>query len=221
MTAARVKALPEVASVAVNNTIPAYGPSRGRKVTVPGQGRTEEAALDECDENCSGTLGLRLLAGRWLSRDEVATRQFATVLNQKLARDMFGDADPIGKQLEVKDFNGWRGGLKRAFQMKSEQMSPDARFQIVGVVADVKNAGPQQPAVPMAFIPPMITGNFIVQVRTTVNPKSILHEVQNQVWAADTVQRSCSVSRSFTIDRNESLKSIARISSGESGCSTT
>ena len=181
----KIKELPGVVGVTVNNTIPAYGPSRGPKVTVPGKDRIEEAGLDECDENCLDILGLRLLAGRWLSRDEVATRQFATVLNQSLAHDMFGDANPIGKQLEVKDFNKWNGRLKQAFQMKQEEVSPDAKFQIVGVVADVKNAGPQQPAVPMAFIPPMITGSFIVQVRTTANPKSILNEVENQVWAAD------------------------------------
>jgi hypothetical protein len=35
------------------------------------------------------------------------------------------------------------------------------------------------------------------------------------------VQRSCSVTRSCTTDNHESLKSIARISTGESGCSTT
>src|ERR1700686_4058781 len=35
------------------------------------------------------------------------------------------------------------------------------------------------------------------------------------------VQRSCSVTRSCATDNHESLKSIARISTGESGCSTT
>src|SRR5712664_1694085 len=35
------------------------------------------------------------------------------------------------------------------------------------------------------------------------------------------VQRSCSVSRSCATDNHESLKSTARISTGESGCSMT
>ena len=72
--------------------------------------------------------------------------------------------------------------------MNADATSSDARFQIVGVVADVKNAGPQQPAMAMAFIPPMIVGNFIVQVRTIVEPRSIMHAVQEQVWAADRAQ---------------------------------
>src|SRR5207237_7957254 len=135
---------------AVDNPFPGYGPSGGPKVTVPGGPRIEIAGLNECDENCADTLETRLIAGRWLSRDEVVTNQYATVLNQRLARDMFGDQNPVGKQLEVKDFRRWKDGLQRAFRMKTEQTAPDATFQIVGVVADVKNAGPQQPYAPMA-----------------------------------------------------------------------
>lgn len=58
-------------------------------------------------------------------------------------------------------------------------------FQIVGVVADVKNAGPQQPVAPMVFIPPMIIGDFILQVRTTVGPRLMMHAIQEKVWSAD------------------------------------
>lgn len=181
----KIRELPGVESVAVDNTIPAYGPYRGPKVTVPGGRRVEEAGLDECDENCADTLGIRIIAGRWLSKDEVETRQNAAVLNQTLARDMFGDDNPVGKQLEVKDFVRWKNELSRSFHLPPAQIAPNQTFQIVGVVGDVKNAGPQQPAGPMAFIPPMITGDFILQVRTKVKPALMLHALQDQVWAAD------------------------------------
>ncbi len=69
--------------------------------------------------------------------------------------------------------------------MKTGRASADARFEIVGVVGDVKNSGPQQPAVPMAFIPPMITGEFILQVRTTVEPASLMHAMQERVWSVN------------------------------------
>jgi len=49
----------------------------------------------------------------------------------------------------------------------------------------VKNSGPQQPAVPMAFIAPLATGAFILQVRTNVEPASMIHAVQEQIWAVD------------------------------------
>lgn len=181
----KIRELPGVASVAVDNTFPGYGPTNGPKVTVPGGRRVENVALDECDENCAETLEMRMIAGRWLSRDEVVTKQYVTVINQRLARDMFGDENAVGKQIEVKGFGGWRMGLQRSFRMNIEQTAPDATFQVLGVIADVKNAGPQQPAAPMAFIPPMIMGDFILQVRTRVEPGSIMHAVQEQVWAAD------------------------------------
>jgi putative ABC transport system permease protein len=183
--AQRLKTLPGVAGVAVNNSIPGYGPSRGPQVTVPGGTRVEMAGLDECDENCAETLDLRLIAGRWLSKEEVQTDQHVTVLNQRLARDLFGDGDPVGQVLQVNAFKqfkstGWRGPAP-----KPTEAPQDAKFQIVGVVGDVKNAGPQQPAVPMAFIPPIVTGAFILQVRTKVEPGSMMHAVQEQVWAVD------------------------------------
>jgi hypothetical protein len=98
---------------------------------------------------------------------------------------MFGDENPVGKQLKVKDFDRWENELQRSFRIKPEQIAPDATFEIVGVAGDVKNAGPQQPAVPMAFIPPMITGDFILQVRTKVEPGLMMHAVQQAVWDVD------------------------------------
>jgi hypothetical protein len=121
---------------------------------------------------------MRLIAGRWLSRDEVQTRQLAAVVNESLAHALFGEKNPVGKQLEVK-------GFKARFNHSTASLPEDAIFEIVGVVGDTKNAGPQAPVVPMAFIPPMITGDFILQVRTKVEPGSMMHAVQEAVWSVD------------------------------------
>ena len=176
--AEKIRQLPGVASVAVSNTIPGYGPSGGPRVGVLGETRDVEAAMDECDENCLDTLEMRLIAGRWLSRAEVQTRQFAAVVNERLAQALFGETNPVGKQLEVKDF-------KSRFSHSSANLPEKAVFEIVGVVGDSKNNGPQAPVLPMAFIPPMITGDFILQVRTKVEPGSMMHAVQEAVWSVD------------------------------------
>jgi putative ABC transport system permease protein len=176
--AEKIRQLPGVASVAVSNTIPGYGPSGGPRVGVPGETRDMEAGMDECDENCLDTLEMRLLAGRWLSRVEVQTRQLAAVVNERLAQALFGETNPVGKQLAVKDF-------KSRFSHSSANLPENAVFEIVGVVGDSKNNGPQAPVLPMAFIPPMITGDFILQVRTKVEPGSMMHAVQEAVWSVD------------------------------------
>jgi len=169
----RLKTLPGVEEVAVNNTIPGYGPSRGPQVTVPGSVHSEEAGLDECDEDCLETLKLRLVQGRWLSRTEVHTGRYVAVLSQRLARDFFRDKNPVGQLLQVKAFK------------QASQSPKDTSFEIIGVVADVKNFGPQNPAVPMAFIPPLTTGAYVLQVKTKVDPASLMHSIQEQVWAVD------------------------------------
>jgi predicted permease len=174
----KIRELPGVASVAVSNTIPGYGPSAGPRVGTPGETRDVEAGMDECDENCLDTLEMQLIAGRWLSRAEVQTRQLAAVINESLAHNLFGETNPVGKQLEVKAF-------KTKFNHSTANLPENALFEIVGVVGDTKNAGPQAPVFPVAFIPPMITGDFILQVRTKVEPGSMMHAVQDAVWSVD------------------------------------
>jgi MacB-like periplasmic core domain/FtsX-like permease family len=123
-------------------------------------------------------LEMRLIAGRWLTRTEVQTRQFSAVINEGLARTLFGESNPVGKRLEVR-------GLKSKFNHSRANLPENPVFEIVGVAGDTKNAGPQAPVVPMAFIPPMITGDFLVQIRTKVEPGSMMHAVQRAVWSAD------------------------------------
>ncbi|HXX16857.1 MAG TPA: ABC transporter permease [Candidatus Eremiobacteraceae bacterium] len=174
----KIREVPGVASVAVNNTFPGYGPSQGPRVGVPGATGDVQAGLDECDENCLTTLEMRLLSGRWLSHGEVQTRQFSAVINETLARALFGDTNPVGRQLDVR-------GFKQRYRYSSADLPDNAVFEIVGVVRDTKNAGPQSPVAPMAFIPPMITGDFLVQIRTKVAPGSLMHAVQEAVWSVD------------------------------------
>ena len=174
----KIRELPGVASVAVNNSFTGYGPSKGPKVRVAGATQAVEAGLDECDENCLSTLEMQLLSGRWLSHGEVQTRQLSAVINETMARALFGDTNPVGRRFEVR-------GFKQRYRSSSADLPDNAAFEIVGVVRDIKNAGPQSPVVPMAFIPPMITGDFLVQIRTKVAPRSLMHAVQEAVWSAD------------------------------------
>lgn len=174
----RIRALPGVISVAVENGFPGYGPSGGPRVGVPGATRDVETGMNECDENLLDTLQMHLLAGRWLSHGEVQTRQLSAVVNETLAHALFADSNPLGQKLEVH-------GFRAKFNFSHADLPANPMFEIVGVVRDTKNAGPQSPVKPMAFIPPMITGDFLLQIRTTVEPESLMHAVQEAVWSVD------------------------------------
>ncbi len=78
------------------------------------------------------TLGIRLLQGRYLRDDD----RLAVVINQSAARKFFPGRDPIGQQIRV---NPWKEG------------SP---FEtVVGVVADAKQSGLDQPAGDVVYLP--------------------------------------------------------------------
>ncbi|HMD39160.1 MAG TPA: ABC transporter permease, partial [Candidatus Acidoferrum sp.] len=90
----RLKVMPGVTNVSVEDTIVGYGPGAGYQSSVAGNPRSQDAGLLGCDENFLQTLEMRLLRGRWLSESDVRTAQYVGVVNQRLARDFFGDADP-------------------------------------------------------------------------------------------------------------------------------
>ncbi len=169
----RMKTLPGVTQVAVEDAMPGYSPTRGYQTTLRGSTNSEEVGIWAADENLISTVELRLKKGRWLSEREVRTAQYVGVITQRLARDLFGDAEPVGQQIFMK-------GFKDPFTPPR-----DVEFQVVGVVADVRTVGPQQLAMPIIFVPYTVRGGFILLLKTTVDPASLRHAVQQQVWAVD------------------------------------
>jgi putative ABC transport system permease protein len=169
----RLKTLPGVAEVTVQDALPGYNGGWPAQFTGPGGTHADAGSLDGSDETLFETLRFHQVQGRWLSREEVQGAQHVAVINQRLARDFFGKGNPVGQKIEVK-------------ALKNPIRPPlDASFEIIGVVGDVKNFGPQQPAKPMAFIPNTIRGSFMLLLKTTVEPASLVHAVEDQVWAVD------------------------------------
>jgi putative ABC transport system permease protein len=103
----------------------------------------------------------------------VETSQHVVVINQRLAHDLFGDGNPVGQLLDVKKFQG------------ISTSSQNTYFQIEGVVADIKSAGPQQPSIPIVFVPFTVRGGPFLLLKTTVDPESLKRTVQEQLWAVD------------------------------------
>jgi putative ABC transport system permease protein len=172
----RLSTLPGVVSATETSDLPPYG-GIDSEITVPGKTHAEtwQALFQLCSEGYFPTLGLRLKSGRLLTESDAESARHVAVINQTLARKFFANEDPIGQSVK---FN---------FLDTVPDAPHDTYFEIIGVVADAKNRGLQDPPLPEAFLPYSITGVFErgVLVRTSVEPLSLLMSVRKEIWSVD------------------------------------
>ena len=172
----RMKAIPGVTAATVASSMPPY--SWGwTEVEVPGETHSEPWGTipEMCSEGYFETLGRRLLSGRLLSQSDVDSARHVTVVNQTLARAYFRNENPIGKRIKFSSFEMYADWPR------------DAYFEIIGIIADAKNHGLQDPPRPEAYFPHTLTGVFHrrIMVRTTGNTDRILASIGREVWALD------------------------------------
>ena len=172
----RIAGIPGVVAVTETSTLPPYG-GIGSEVEVPGRTHNEKwhAIYQLCSEGYFPVLGLKLLHGRVLSEAEVQGARKVAVVNETLARKFFGDQDPLGRQIVLKDL------------ASSPDPVPNPSFEIVGVTRDAKNQGIQDPPMPEAMIPYTVTASYErgILVRTSGEPMALLNAVRREVWAVD------------------------------------
>jgi predicted permease len=174
----RLHALPGVVAATETSTLPPYGGIRS-DVDITGRPQTEkrQALFQLCSDGYFQTLGLRLLRGRTLAKDDVSNARRVAVVNQTLAGRFFGSEDPIGERIKFKLLE----------KMPDGQAVSDPVFEIIGVISDAKNQGIQDPPMPEAFIPYTVTGAFErgILVRTATAPEALLNDVRRAIWAVD------------------------------------
>ena len=94
------------------------------------------------------TIGMPVIRGRDLSPEDIAGSPQVAVINQSLARALFGDEDPLGQMI---------GGQYQALDTR-----------VVGVVKDAR-AGVRQPAAPAMYEPwaqhPLAWASVVVRTR--------------------------------------------------------
>jgi len=175
---ARLGALPGVVAVTETTTLPPYGGITS-DIEIPGKTRTAErweSMVQLVSEGYFPTLGLRLVRGRLLTPAEVDGGRRVAVVNQTLVTRFFGPEDPIGRLIKFNELEKLR-----------EQSVANPVFEIVGVIADAKNRGIQEPPMPESFVPYTVTGAFMrgVLVRTSAAPAALLNSVRREIWAVD------------------------------------
>jgi putative ABC transport system permease protein len=134
----RVAAIPGVKSAALNDSLPLTGSNSQAPIAVGGRalpplGERTLALRHLVSPGAFATLGIPLRSGRDFDERDSPTVPHVVIINQTMARQFFGDVDPIGQKLVT--------GMG---QITSE---------IVGVVADNHSNDLTTPPVPEYFLP--------------------------------------------------------------------
>lgn len=113
-------------------------------------GKTVSMEQNVVTPGLAGVLGLELVAGRWFRPEDEALAWAPIVIDQDLAREMYGDQDPVGKQFGKAEPNErpWRViGVVSEFR-KSGELSPKSNFMFRFLNLNA----PTEPALPEAIL---------------------------------------------------------------------
>jgi len=158
------------------STLPPYGGIRS-DIEIPGKTHAEKwtALFQLCSEGYFGVLKIPLVDGRGFTEAEVAGARKLAVVNQTFVKKYLPNENPIGKQVKIAQLAEFDDPVK------------EPMFEIIGLVADAKNQGLQDPALPEIWVPYTVTGSAFrgILVRTAREPLSMLNAVEHEVWATD------------------------------------
>jgi len=171
----RIEALPGVQAAFASNFVPLGGGGAGGAVIVEGKpvepGQEPNISFITATPHVRQTLGIPLVRGRDLTDAEGAAKSAVAVVNQTMARRLWGDEDAIGRRFRL------TGG-----------QAPDW-FTVVGVVADFRHFQGDsddtiEPAayVPYPFDPTLNTG---LTVRAAGDPAALTSALRAEIRASD------------------------------------
>lgn len=137
-TMARLRELPGISAVGLTDAVPIADNRQGTSFVRLDAPAADPSASQNVNvawvtEGYFEALGVPLIAGRTFTAADVIGRDRVVVINRRLARQVFGDEDPIGRRV--------RAGA-----------STQAPFQVVGVVGDERHVGVDADAMPSFFL---------------------------------------------------------------------
>jgi len=172
----RLKALPGIVEATETSTLPPYGgiPS---DIEIPGKTHAEKwnAMFQLVSEGYFPTLKIQLVDGRGFTEAEVNGARKLAIVNQAFVKKYLGNENPIVRQVRIAQLAEFEDAVKEPV------------FEIIGLVADVKNRGLQDPVEPEIWVPFTITGSAFrgILVRTAKEPMTMLNAVEREIWATD------------------------------------
>ncbi len=133
----RLNRIPGVAASTITDSLPPSGGARGRlfaSIQVAGQPPFHEGtggmvAWRYVTPGYFATLGIPIVSGRGFDDQDRSQAEYSVIVSESLARKLFPDGDALGHRIKL-----------------------DAWSTIVGIAADVRNAGVLQPAGPEYYV---------------------------------------------------------------------
>ena len=160
----RLRTLPGVRSASVSSFGLMQGGGWTSNGTAPGfQGEagTVRLRINSVSPSYFETVGMRLLLGRVFGWRDTKEATKAAVINEKLAKELFGDENPIGKLLSIR-----------------KEYDPKEALEVVGVVQDAKYNSLREETQSSIYLPLTQTGfAFLsVEMRTIGDPLVLAQE---------------------------------------------
>jgi putative ABC transport system permease protein len=116
------------------------------------------------------TVGMRLIAGRNFTAEELANKGPVMVINQTLAKRLWPNDDAIGKHLR---------------SVPSKPDTPPVVSTVIGVVADTHQQSLESATRPEITKPMVDYTQLTLAVRGEADPEALISAVTHQVWSVD------------------------------------
>jgi predicted permease len=133
----RINGLPDVASAAAVQIVPFGDGGWDQSVYSDQDGARVSGLFNRVGPGYFETMKTALLVGRDFDRHNGDEATNAAIVNEKFARDVFGDANPIG----------------RTFRYETAAGEADPAYLVVGLVENTKYKGLREESRPIAFLP--------------------------------------------------------------------
>jgi putative ABC transport system permease protein len=137
---------------------------------VPAQTDLPSSPFNVADSNFFRTMQVPLLAGRYFNETDTADSVPVVIINETMARKWWPNENPLGKR------------IKQGFPQDKTPFR-----EVVGVVGDVKEEGPDRPQRTEVFLADSQEGNaaWTLLVRTSQEPMAMAKSVVKELHAMD------------------------------------
>ena len=172
----RLEALPGVASASLSYSMPFFGLTEPRKYHVAGRetprpGHEPVAVTNGVSPHYFETVGTRLLDGRTFNDGDTLASPKVFVINQAMARGLFGSESALGRRLAQ------AGGTTVEWG------------EVIGVVGDIQSVVPDRVPVPYQLYQPMAQeprpGNELALLTTGTAPSTLLDGIRTTMATLD------------------------------------